>query len=39
MLLFSFGEPVRNKVVGNIVLGVSVLLFVAIAVVEIRDLF
>jgi Mn2+/Fe2+ NRAMP family transporter len=29
----------RNKVMGNIVLGVSVLLFVAIAVVEIRDLF
>jgi Mn2+/Fe2+ NRAMP family transporter len=28
----------RNKVMGNIVLGVSVLLFVAIAVVEIRDL-
>jgi hypothetical protein len=31
--------PSRNKVMGNIVLGVSVLLFVAIAVVEIRDLF
>jgi hypothetical protein len=29
----------RNQVMGNIVLGVSVLLFIAIAVVEIKDLF